>query len=77
MPGQLSGERLREIREDRDMSREMLAIKVARSAQTIALWERGVGARQSEYIIAIAEALGVEPRELKLVPRRRAVKKAS
>jgi len=62
----IDGDKLRQLRQDAFMSRTELASKVGLQPDHIGRLERGVwsGGSRIDNIRKLAEALGVEPREL-------------
>ncbi len=58
------GERLRLARERAGQTRELTAIEVGRSADTIAAWERGDHAPRRSTLIRLAAALGTSVEDL-------------
>jgi transcriptional regulator with XRE-family HTH domain len=59
-----SGTALREIREGKNMSREILGTAVGKSASAIGLYELGYRAPDRAVLLRLASALGVDPRAL-------------
>ena len=66
MPGwqTVDGERLRQLRIDRMLSQSELAKMADTTQATISLFERGERTAQPRTVRKLADALGVEPREL-------------
>jgi len=55
---------LRVARVRAGLTREELATRIGRSAQSVGLYERGVMNPDPDIIVAIADALGVEPLDI-------------
>jgi transcriptional regulator with XRE-family HTH domain len=66
MPGwqTVDGKRLRELRRKRMLSQQELARKAGAGQATISLLERGQRSAQPRTVRRLADALGIEPREL-------------
>lgn len=66
MPGffVFAGERLRLLREERDQSREQLAVASSLSVAAITALELGYRNPSRAALLRLAAALGVSPREL-------------
>jgi transcriptional regulator with XRE-family HTH domain len=66
MPGwqTVDGERLRALRMERMISQTELAAMAKTTQATISLFERGQRTAQPRTVRKLADALGVEPREL-------------
>ena len=64
----LSGARLRAARESAGLTREQLAVLVGRSAQSVALWERGTVTPNVRVLAVVAEALGIQLTSLLTAP---------
>jgi transcriptional regulator with XRE-family HTH domain len=60
----VDGKRLRELRQDRMLSQMELAKMAGTTQATISLFERGERTAQPRTVRKLADALGVEPREL-------------
>ena len=63
-------DQLRARRESAGLSREHLAIVVARSAQTVGYWERGIVVPSHRSLALVAERLGCTVADLCAAPRR-------
>jgi transcriptional regulator with XRE-family HTH domain len=59
-----SGSKLREFREGRPMSRELLGVAVGKSASAIGLYELGYRQPSRATLIRLAAVLDVSPRDL-------------
>jgi transcriptional regulator with XRE-family HTH domain len=66
MPGwqTVDGKRLRQLRRERMLSQQELAKKAGAGQATLSLLERGERTAQPRTVRRLADALGVEPREL-------------
>ena len=60
----MNGKRLRELRLERMLSQQELSRKARTTQATISLLERGERTAQPRTVRKLADALGVEPREL-------------
>ena len=58
------GDRLREIREDKEISQKELAERLSVSKSIISKWENGKVYPQVRWIYVIADELEVNPRDL-------------
>ncbi len=65
---QIDGEKIKQIRESRDLSQSELADKIGVTRQAIDLWERG-GVKTFKTLERVAAALGVLP-ELLLMKKK-------
>jgi transcriptional regulator with XRE-family HTH domain len=59
-----NGQRLREIREDRGLSREALAVAASLSVATVASVELGYRGPSRAALLRLSAALGISPGEL-------------
>jgi transcriptional regulator with XRE-family HTH domain len=60
----VDGKRLRQLRRERMLSQAELARSAATTQATVSLLERGERTAQPRTVRKLADALGVEPREL-------------
>jgi transcriptional regulator with XRE-family HTH domain len=60
----LFGRRLEQLRKQRKITQERLAEAIGVSSYTIRRWEKAIDAPEFDRLEVIAEALGVEPKEL-------------
>ena len=60
----LFGRRLQQLRKQRKISQEKLAEAVGVATYTVRRWEKAVDAPEFDRLEIIAEALGVEPKDL-------------
>lgn len=58
------GDRLREIREDKEISQKELAERLSVSKSIISKWENGKVYPQVRWVYEIADELKVNPRDL-------------
>lgn len=58
------GRNLRRLRENRNLSQEALAFEAELSISQISRIERGIVNTSLSHIVSIANALGVEPKDL-------------
>ena len=58
------GDRLREIREDKEISQKELAEKLSVSKSIISKWENGKVYPQVRWVYEIADKLKVNPKDL-------------
>jgi transcriptional regulator with XRE-family HTH domain len=58
------GERIRELRRERDVTAEDLASKLGKGSQTVFRWEWGNTSPRVDDLLGIAERLGVTLEEL-------------
>src|SRR5829696_10408530 len=62
------GQRLRQLRLDRSLSRRQLAGRVGVALDTVGSWERGTSSPRVRHLLALAEQLAVKPSELAPLP---------
>lgn len=54
------GERIRQLRKERNITAEQLAVKLNKGSATIVHWERGETSPRVDDVIDVADAIGVD-----------------